>query len=801
MGLQFSNNAATTLSSSIASGATSLVGVDSSRFPTLASAADYFWITMVSQSNSALWEIIKVVGPFTPGVGATLSNLVRGSNSATSSSGAAQAWTAGDKIENRLNAQALAELPKLSEVNTFAAGQNIPGYATLASPTFTGTVTVPSLAGGEASTVATNKGYVDALLQGIKVKGTVRAATTANITLSGTQIVDGITLVANDIVLVKNQTAQVDNGIYTVSASAWTRAVNADTWTELTGAYVFVENNGSTQSGTQWAANLASGGTLGVTNIVWYEFGGPLSFTAGTGIGISTAGQISWTATGTGITSAIGTTAVTNANNVPAAGISGQVSIAQGGTGQSTAGAAINALLPGAANGYYLTTSGAGTYYWAAGTGGGSVGQGTSIQSLRLSTTATASQTYFVGVPQYTAGAGQTRVYINGVRQFPTDYSETVKTSSISQVARTGTTVTITTSAAHGLVTGDFVYVAAVTNTGVNMSNVVCTVTDTTHFTYTDTNTGTITLVADTGTVNSYNITLTTGATVGDVVFFEVDGYNTYTQLASATTSSATGSIVATNVQSAISELDTKKLAIAGGTMTGQLVAAAGTTTLAPLKFATGTNLTTAVAGSVEWDGTSLFVTQVTGPTRQTIAYTSSLSTYAPLASPTFTGTPTLPTGTIATTQAAANNSTAIATTAYVDAADNLKAPLSSPALTGTPTTGGVEIGYRIVPQNIQSSNYTLVLTDSGRHVYSANAGAQAITVPTNASVAFPIGTAITFVNNGTTAISFTTTSLTVYKAGTSAAWASGGTLAIRGLATLMKVATDTWFISGAGLS
>lgn len=129
------------------------------------------------------------------------------------------------------------------------------------------------------------------------------------------------------------------------------------------------------------------------------------------------------------------------------------------------------------------------------------------------------------------------------------------------------------------------------------------------------------------------------------------------------------------------------------------------------------------------------------------------------------------------------------------------KAPLAAPALTGAATIDGISIGYRNVPQNIQSGAYTLALTDNGKHIYSANAGAQAITLPTNAVAAFPIGAAITIVNNGTTAISFTTTGTVVYKAGTSAAWASGGTLAIRGLATLLKVATNTWFISGAGLS
>jgi hypothetical protein len=134
---------------------------------------------------------------------------------------------------------------------------------------------------------------------------------------------------------------------------------------------------------------------------------------------------------------------------------------------------------------------------------------------------------------------------------------------------------------------------------------------------------------------------------------------------------------------------------------------------------------------------------------------------------------------------------------------------LVTPVL-GTPTSGNLSnctadgtnvIGYLNIPQNAQSSNYTFANTDRGKHVYSTNSGAQTVTVPTNASVSIDVGAAITIVNNGTTAITFTTTGTTVYKAGTSAAWASGGTLAVRGLCTWLKVATDTWFVSGTGLS
>ena len=110
------------------------------------------------------------------------------------------------------------------------------------------------------------------------------------------------------------------------------------------------------------------------------------------------------------------------------------------------------------------------------------------------------------------------------------------------------------------------------------------------------------------------------------------------------------------------------------------------------------------------------------------------------------------------------------------------------------------DVGYINAPQNAQSgATYTLVLGDAGKHVYITST--LTLTVPTNASVAFPVGTTVTIVNNAAAVTTFTTTSLTVYKAGTSAAWASGGTLSIRGMCTWVKVDTDTWFVNGTTLS
>lgn len=85
---------------------------------------------------------------------------------------------------------------------------------------------------------AANKDYVDSAAQGLTPKTSVRAATTENITLANTQTIDTVSLIAGDRVLVKDQTASKENGIYTVvDAGSWTRATDCDIWGELVSAY------------------------------------------------------------------------------------------------------------------------------------------------------------------------------------------------------------------------------------------------------------------------------------------------------------------------------------------------------------------------------------------------------------------------------------------------------------------------------------------------------------------------------------------------------------------------------------
>jgi len=131
-------------------------------------------------------------------------------------------------------------------------------------------------------TDAATKGYVDAIVNGLDWKS-VKAATTANITLSGEQTIDGVALSVGDRVLVKNQTTQSTNGIYIVATSSWARSTNADSWAELVSAAVIVEQ-GTENGDTAWLCTVDEGGTLGTTPITWTYFPGAGSILGGAGL-------------------------------------------------------------------------------------------------------------------------------------------------------------------------------------------------------------------------------------------------------------------------------------------------------------------------------------------------------------------------------------------------------------------------------------------------------------------------------------------------------------------------------------
>ncbi|WP_156152974.1 gp53-like domain-containing protein [Aeromonas sp. L_1B5_3] len=104
--------------------------------------------------------------------------------------------------------------------------------------------------------------YVQGELQKLDAKQSVRAATTANITLSGVQTVDGVVLTVGDRVLVKDQTAAAQNGIYLAAAQGWVRATDADNGTKLSGGARVAVEEGVINSGKIWF--LANSGTVNV---------------------------------------------------------------------------------------------------------------------------------------------------------------------------------------------------------------------------------------------------------------------------------------------------------------------------------------------------------------------------------------------------------------------------------------------------------------------------------------------------------------------------------------------------------
>lgn len=156
-------------------------------------------------------------------------------------------------------------------------GGTMSGAIAMGSSKITGLAT--PTADGDAAT----KAYVDSVAQGLDVKGSCRVGTTANITLSGTQTIDGVAVIAGDRVLVKNQSSAAENGIYVVAAGSWSRSTDADTWTELVGAFTFVEE-GTVNDNSGWVCTSPAGGTLGVTAVTWEQFSGAGQITAGAGM-------------------------------------------------------------------------------------------------------------------------------------------------------------------------------------------------------------------------------------------------------------------------------------------------------------------------------------------------------------------------------------------------------------------------------------------------------------------------------------------------------------------------------------
>jgi hypothetical protein len=119
-----------------------------------------------------------------------------------------------------------------------------------------------------------------------------------------------------------------------------------------------------------------------------------------------------------------------------------------------------------------------------------------------------------------------------------------------------------------------------------------------------------------------------------------------------------------------------------------------------------------------------------------------------------------------------------------------------------TTNDSAANVGFKGLPQNSQTGNYTLVLADAGKEIYygSGHGSGDTVTIPANASVAFPVGTAIVITNDdGTNTLSIAITSDTLRLTGTSSTGTR--TLSTYGSCTITKKTSTTWHISGAGVT
>jgi hypothetical protein len=245
-------------------------------------------------------------------VTAPITGSVTGSSGSTTGNAATATALATARAINGVNFDGTAAITVTAAAGTLS-GTTLAAGVTASSLTSLGTIANLTATAGtiattpSGSTDIANKLYVDTVAQGLDAKASCVAATTADITLSGAQTIDGVSIVAGNRVLVKNQSLSQNNGIYLCASGSWTRTTDANTWDALTSAFTFIEQ-GTTNADCGFVCTANAGGTLGTTALPWSQFSGAGTFTAGTGLTL-TGSVFSLTSTvavangGTGLTS------------------------------------------------------------------------------------------------------------------------------------------------------------------------------------------------------------------------------------------------------------------------------------------------------------------------------------------------------------------------------------------------------------------------------------------------------------------------------------------------------------------
>ena len=691
-----------------------------------------------------------------------------------------------------------------STINSTTIGATTPSTGVFTNiATTTGTITT---APASANDIA-NKQYVDFYAAGLSWKAPVLTATSANITRSGLQTINGVTVVAGDRVLVKDQGTASENGIYIASASAWTYAVGADDWAEYVGAIVFVASG--SLNGTAWFCTAQPGGTLGVTAQNWSNFSVASSYTAGTGLTL-TGTQFSITNTG------VSAATYGSASSVPVIAINAQ--------GQATSVTNTNIAI----NGNQITSGTIGSSYLSGSysgiTGLGTLGDltvtnaivgsitgnaatATTAGTATTATTATNIAGGASGSIPYQTGSGATALLAKG-----TDGQILVlasglpswidnQTGTVTSVSGTGTVSGIslsgTVTSTGSLTLGGTLDLSSPPAIGGSTPNSITasTLTVNDNTTFGTSNTDTVAFTArinsefSPATDNTYDL----GRTGHEWRDLFIDGTANIDSLVADTADINAGTIDNTTIGATtpatakVTTIDiTSTLALNGSTGTSGYVvtsngASAPTWQALPASGITITDDTTTNATRY------LAFTSATSGSITGADVSSTKLQYNPstgvLSSTGFSGS-----GASLTTLNASNISSGTLDAARIGA---LGTP-SSGNLSNCTADGTNKVGYRnIPPVGTKTSSYTLAVGDVGEYVQVGSGGS--ITIP---DATFAEGDVISIFNNTSGSITITCSITTAYIGGTDADKATM-TLATRGIATVLFISGTVCVVSG----
>ncbi|MDC3257210.1 hypothetical protein OAU44_00380 [bacterium] len=189
---------------------------------------------------------------------------------------------ANTSVTNAMLAGSIAT-SKISGFDTQVQTSRLDQMATATADVALGSQKITGLADGTAAQDAATKNQVDVAQAGLDAKDSCRVGTTANITLSGEQTIDGVTT-TTDRVLVKNQTAGAENGIYVSATGAWARSTDADASVEVTSGLYTLVTEGTTLAGQGFVLTTDDPITVGTTVLAFSQFSGVGDLVGGTGI-------------------------------------------------------------------------------------------------------------------------------------------------------------------------------------------------------------------------------------------------------------------------------------------------------------------------------------------------------------------------------------------------------------------------------------------------------------------------------------------------------------------------------------